>query len=128
MRRRRRFPGRAVLLRSGWRGEACPRRRAPSCGGDREPLDGCSWEGDLDAETAVCAGLEFEAACVRGGDGGDDRQPAPVAVLRSGSVLPEAFELFGELRNGFLVEHRAAAVDHHSRPMVVKPCEPELDR
>ena len=44
-------------------------------------------EGDLDAEPAFWAGLELEAAAVRGGDGGDDREPEPVAVLRAGPVL-----------------------------------------
>ena len=53
---------------------------------------------------------------VRGGDGGDDRQPEPVSVLRSGAVLAEAFERLGELRDGVLVEHRAAAVDNHVAP------------
>ena len=75
---------------------------------------------DLDAEPAFRASVEIEAAVVRGGDGGDDREPEPVAVLRSGPVLAEAFERLGELRDGGLVEHRAGAVDDHSRPRSVE--------
>ena len=46
-----------------------------------------------------------------GGDGGDDGESEPVAVVRAGPVLAEASERLGELRDGGLVEHRAAAVD-----------------
>jgi hypothetical protein len=35
----------------------------------------------LDAESAFCAGLEIEAAVVRGRDRGDDRQAKPVAIV-----------------------------------------------
>ena len=73
----------------------------------------------MDAEPAFCAGVELEAAVVRGGDGGDDREPEPVAVLRAGPVLAEACERLGELRDGGLVEHRAAAVDDQSRLLSV---------
>ena len=85
-------------------------------------------KGDLDAEPAFCTGVEHEAAAVRGGDGGDDREPEPVAVVRSGPVLAEACERLGELRNGGLVEHRAAGVDGQSRLLSVQGCECELDR
>jgi hypothetical protein len=35
----------------------------------------------LDAEPAFCAGVEIELPIVRGGDGGDDREPESVPVL-----------------------------------------------
>jgi hypothetical protein len=53
----------------------------------------------LDAEPAFGTGVERELAVVRGGDGGDDGESEPVAVLRAGSVLAEASERLRELRD-----------------------------
>ena len=83
---------------------------------------------DLDAEPALGASVQGEAAVVGGGDRGDDREAESVAVLRSGPVLAEAFERLGELRDGRLLEQRAAAVDDEPRPLAVKRRERELDR
>ena len=68
----------------------------------------------MDAKPAFCASAEIEATVVRRDDGGHDREPEPVTVLRAGAVLAEAFERLRELRNGALVEHRAAAVDNQA--------------
>ena len=62
------------------------------------------------------------------GDGGDDREAEPVAILRSGPVLAEALEGLGEQRDGGLVQQRAAAVDDHSRLLSVASGECERER
>ena len=69
----------------------------------------------MDAEAAFWAGMEIKPAGVRSGDGGDDREPEPVPVLRAGPFLAEPSERLRELHDGGLVEHRAAGVDDQSR-------------
>ena len=44
--------------------------------------DGRRREGDLDAESALGAGVELQRAVVSGDDRGDDRQAEAVPVLR----------------------------------------------
>ena len=63
--------------------------------------------------------MKLETAVVRGGDGGDDREPEPVSVLRAGPVLAEASERLRELRDSGVVKNRATAVDDELRPIFI---------